>query len=96
MLVVDPSVTTADVAALLAEYEARTWVPTQAERAFAEDLARGQTSGARLRAGLREAPPGRLIDVLVPAAAVLEREPPLPEDLVLAVRRLLDAVAPLP
>ncbi|KJY41974.1 hypothetical protein VR41_10055 [Streptomyces sp. NRRL B-1568] len=94
VLVVD--VMTADVSALLAEYEARTWEPTHRERAFAEDLARGQTSSTWLRAGLREAPPGRLADVLVPVAAVLEREPALPEDLVLAVRRLLDAVAPLP
>ncbi|MGK5546678.1 hypothetical protein ACSNOH_18390 [Streptomyces sp. URMC 127] len=77
--------TTADVTALLAQYTARAWEPTPAERAFAEDLARAQTSAAWLRSGLREAPPGRLADVLVPAAAVLEREFPLPEDVVLAV-----------
>ncbi|MFF5131087.1 hypothetical protein ACFY41_29705 [Streptomyces syringium] len=82
--------------ALLTQYTTRAWEPTPAEHEFAEDLARAQTSAAWLRSGLREAPAGRLADVLIPAAAVLERESPLPEDLVLAVRRLLDAVAPPP
>ncbi|MER5781251.1 hypothetical protein ABT104_05910 [Streptomyces mobaraensis] len=88
--------TTAEVTALLAQYTTRAWEPTPAERAFAENLARAQASPVWLRVGLREAPPGRLAEVLVPAAVVLERESQPPEDVVLAVRRLLDAVAPPP
>ncbi|MEV6672849.1 hypothetical protein [Streptomyces sp. NPDC051162] len=93
----DPTATALhrDAAALLEAYAAGTWTPTQAEREHAEDVARGRLTAQWLRAGARQAPPSRLADVLALAAAVAET---VADDqaaaAMLAVRQLLDAVAP--
>lgn len=84
--------------ALLADREAGSWKPTIAEQDFAEALARGDLSGAQLRAGLREAPVGQLGALISQATPVFEgtREDQSVRDLRLSLRRLLDDVAPLP
>ncbi|WP_414167197.1 hypothetical protein ACMATS_06185 [Streptoverticillium reticulum] len=87
-----------DAGVLLDEYDSGTWEPADVERAFAEDLARGRLSGSQLRAGLREAPPGRLTDLITRATPVFERTrtDDTTEKLRLALRPLLDKLASLP
>lgn len=87
-----------EAAALLDEYGSGTWNPADAEHAFAEDLARGGLSGPELRASLREAPAGRLTDLITRATPVFEqtRTDNTAEKLRLALRPLLDELAPLP
>jgi hypothetical protein len=84
-------------AALLQAYVAGQWVPEQAERELAEDLAMGQWSGPYFRACLREVPAavrsGRLIDVLAPAVEVLDQAD-VDEDVVRQLRVLIDAITP--
>ncbi|MFG3499275.1 hypothetical protein [Streptomyces sp. NPDC047928] len=86
-----------DAAALLEQYEDGRWAQEQAERELAEGLARGQWSGAFFRACLRDVPPavrsGRLVDVLAPAADVLDRGD-VDRDVVLQLRVLVDALTP--
>jgi hypothetical protein len=64
-----------DARTLLEEYDGG-GSPSTGERLLAEGLARAQWSGSAFRASLRDVPgsvrAGRLIDVLDPAAAVLE------------------------
>ncbi|MGA5134989.1 hypothetical protein ACPCTO_34920 [Streptomyces olivoreticuli] len=84
--------------ALGKEYADSTWKPTSEERHFAEDLARGALSGSRLREAFREAPPGRLAHLLTLVTPVFERvqADQETEELRLALRGLLDSLAPLP
>ncbi|MFJ1557902.1 hypothetical protein [Streptomyces mirabilis] len=64
-----------DARTLLEEYDGG-GSPSTGERLLAEGLARAQWSGSAFRAWLRDVPEsvraGRLIDVLDPAAVVLE------------------------
>ncbi|GAA0347004.1 hypothetical protein [Streptomyces blastmyceticus] len=87
-----------EAGALLDEYDSDAWKPADVERAFAEDLARGRLSGSQLRAALREAPPGRLTDLITRATPAFEqtRTDGAAEKLRLALRPLLDKLAPLP
>ncbi|MEU2854549.1 hypothetical protein [Streptomyces syringium] len=85
-----------DAELLLAEYNAGAWMPTAAERALAESLAFSGLSPSSLRAGLRQAPPGRLWDVLAPVTAATETTAVIPSEELLPLRRLLDAVTPPP
>ncbi len=84
-----------DAAALLEQYETGRWAPEEAERELAEGFARGQWGEAFFRACLRDVPPavrsGRLIDVLAPAADVLDRSD-VDQDVVLQLRVLVDAL----
>ncbi|OAH11310.1 hypothetical protein [Streptomyces jeddahensis] len=87
-----------DVAGLLEGYEDGTWHPATEERALAEGLARARWSPDSFRASLRAVSPairaGRLVDVLDPAAAVLESAgTPGADSALLALRRLVDALA---
>lgn len=88
-----------DAAALLEAYQARTWTPAPAEREFAEDLARSRWTGTSFREALRDVPPavrsGRLIDILEPAAAVLDQGAAA-DDTVLQLRVLVDALTAAP
>jgi hypothetical protein len=88
-----------DAAGPLEAYRARTWTPTPEERQFAEDLARSQWNAPFWRAALRHVPPavrsGRLIDVLAPAADVLDQTV-VAEDIVLQLRILIDALCDPP
>ncbi|WP_405717363.1 hypothetical protein OG607_00705 [Streptomyces sp. NBC_01537] len=88
-----------DAVALLEAYRTRAWVPALEEHDPAEGLARARWSGASFRAALRDAPPavrsGRLIDVLEPAAVVLD-DGTAAEDTVLQLRVLVDALTSAP
>ncbi|GAA0464363.1 hypothetical protein ACFQ2B_40825 [Streptomyces stramineus] len=85
-----------DVELLLAEYNIGAWTPTASERSLAESLAFSGLSPSSLRAGLRQAPPGRLSDVLAPVTAAMETTAVIPSEELRPLRRLLDAVAPPP
>lgn len=80
----------------LEEYTSGAWVPTWDDRVFTEGLALGALSGARLRAALREPPAGRLGSLINQAVPIFEqtRAGPDVEKLRLALRGLLDALAP--
>ncbi|GHF41468.1 hypothetical protein GCM10010359_50140 [Streptomyces morookaense] len=71
-------------------------MPTWDDRVFTEGLALGALSGARLRAALREPPAGRLGSLINQAVPIFEqtRAGPDVEKLRLALRGLLDALAP--
>ncbi|MEC3992018.1 hypothetical protein VSR01_00065 [Actinacidiphila sp. DG2A-62] len=88
-----------DAAVLLESYRAGAWVPDPAERDLAEGLARGRWDAHFLRAALREVAPevraGRLIDVLAPAADILDQAA-AGEDVVLQLRVLVDALTTWP
>jgi hypothetical protein len=88
-----------DAAVLLESYRAGTWVPDPAERELAEGLAHGRWDAHFLRAALREAAPevqaGRLVDVLAPAANIVDSEPGA-GDAVLQLRVLVDALTTWP
>lgn len=86
-----------DADELLAHFDQGTWQPDTLEQQLAEGLARMHWTPEGFRAVLRHLPEphsGRLIDVLAPAALVLE-SPGLPgiEAAVLSLRRLIDALA---
>ncbi|WP_329321633.1 hypothetical protein [Streptomyces sp. NBC_01262] len=89
-----------DAAALLEAYGNRTWTPAPEEHDLAEGLARALWSGSAFRTALRDVPPavrsGRLIDVLEPAAAVLDDGAADQEDTVLQLRVLVDALTAAP
>ncbi|MFI9206382.1 hypothetical protein [Streptomyces sp. NPDC053048] len=85
-----------DAELLLDEYHVGAWTPTDAERELAESLAFSSLSPSSLRAGLRHAPPGRLSDVLAPVTTVMETTAEIPSAELLPLRKLLDALAPLP
>ncbi|MFC8663976.1 hypothetical protein [Streptomyces sp. NPDC057199] len=90
-----------DAAALLEAHRAGTWTPAPAEHEFAKDLARGQWDGAFFRAALRDVHPvvlsGRLIDVLMPAAEVLDQAAAdVDQGVVLQLRVLIDALTAAP
>lgn len=84
-----------DAAVLLESYRASTWVPDPDERDLAEGLARGRWDAHFLPAALREVAPGvqggRLINVLAPAADILDQVA-AGEDIVLQLRVLIDAL----
>ncbi|MGP3991570.1 hypothetical protein [Streptomyces sp. 3N207] len=86
-----------DRAALLEAYDSGLWAPRSAERELAEDLARSPWNGTVFRASLRHLPPtvrsGRLIEVLAPAAEVLDQAD-VDQELVLRLRVLLDTLSP--
>jgi hypothetical protein len=86
-----------DAAVLLESYRAGTWAPDPAERDLAEGLARDRWDAHVLRAALREVAPGarggRLIDVLAPAADILDQAA---QDVVLQLRVLVDALTTWP
>jgi hypothetical protein len=88
-----------DAAVLLEGYRAGAWVPDPAERDLAEGLARGRWDGHFLRAALREVAPevrdGRLIDVLAPAADIVDQAAG-GEDVAPQVRVLVDALTTRP
>jgi hypothetical protein len=88
-----------DAAVLLESYRAGDWVPEAAERKLAEGLARSRWDAHVLRAALREATPGvrggRLVDVLAPAADIVDQEPGA-EDAALQLRVLVDALTAWP
>ncbi|MEU3355208.1 hypothetical protein [Streptomyces sp. NPDC037389] len=77
----------------LAELNAATWEATDDERALAESLAFAGLSASSLRAGLRQAPPGRLAAALGPVTIAMESTiPAVNEEQLLVLRQLLDAV----
>ncbi|MFF7199130.1 hypothetical protein ACIOC1_33975 [Streptomyces sp. NPDC088197] len=84
-----------DAAVLLESYRSGTWVPDPAERDLAEALARGRWNAHFMRTALREAAPevraGRLIDILAPAADILDQAAG-GEGVVLQLRVLVDAL----
>lgn len=84
---------------LLESYRAGTWVPGPAERDLAEGLARGRWDAHFLRAALREVAPGvragQLIDVLAPAADIVDQAAG-GGDVVLQLRVLVDALTTWP
>lgn len=87
-----------DARVLLAQYDDGSWCPADGEFALAGDLARAHWSGSAFRAALRELPPsvrsGRLIDVLNPAAKILELvDASGARDALRALRQLADALA---
>ncbi|WP_051950297.1 hypothetical protein [Actinacidiphila yeochonensis] len=88
-----------DAAVLLESYRSGAWVPDPAERELAEGLARSRWDAHVLRAALREVPPtvrsGRLVDVLAPAADIVDQEPGV-GDVVLQLRVLVDALTTWP
>jgi len=88
-----------DAAVLLEAYRAGSWVPDAAERELAEGLARGRWDAHFLRAALREVPApvrsGRLVDVLAPAADIVDQAVGA-EDAVLQLRVLVDALTAAP
>jgi hypothetical protein len=88
-----------DAAVLLESYRAGTWVPDPAERDLAEGLARSRWDAHVLRVALREVDPavraGRLIDVLAPAADIVDQAAG-GEDVVLQLRVLVDALTAWP
>jgi hypothetical protein len=88
-----------DAAVLLDSYRSGAWVPDPAERDLAEGLARGRWDAHFLRAALREVAPGvragRLIDVLAPAADIVDQAAGA-EDVVLQLRVLVDALTTWP
>jgi hypothetical protein len=88
-----------DAAVLLESYRSGTWVPDPAERELAEGLARSRWDAHVLRTVLREPAPGvrggRLVDVLAPAADIVDQEPGA-EDVVLQLRVLVDALTTWP
>ncbi|GAB2627754.1 hypothetical protein GCM10027168_69380 [Streptomyces capparidis] len=63
-----------DAAVLLEDLEVGRWVPSEAERDFAEGLARLPWDGPHYRAALDHVPPqvrgGRLLGVLAPAPSM--------------------------
>lgn len=82
---------------LLEGFMAHAWVPTAGERALAEDLARAGLTASTLRAGLREAPPGRLAAALEPVTVAMESTLPTLEAKELRVlSQLLDRIAAPP
>lgn len=88
-----------DAAVLLESYRAGAWVPDPAERHLAEGLAHSRWDAHVLRAALREPAPGvrggRLVDVLAPAADIVDQEPGA-GDTVLQLRVLVDALTTWP
>jgi hypothetical protein len=88
-----------DAAVLLESYRSGDWVPDPAERELAEGLAHGRWDAHFLRAALREAAPGvragRLVDVLAPAADIVDQGQGA-EDVVLQLRVLVDALTARP
>lgn len=88
-----------DAAVLLESYRAGTWSPDPAERDLAEGLARSRWDAHVLRVALREPAPGvrggRLVDVLAPAADIVDQEPGA-GDAVLQLRVLVDALTAWP
>ncbi|MFF9135524.1 hypothetical protein [Streptomyces sp. NPDC014806] len=87
-----------DACTLLAEYDAGSWEPSEAERVLADGLARSPWDGPAFRAVLHDATyddrQNRLIDVLDPAVAVFENAGAGSARLaVLTLRRLGDALA---
>ncbi|GAB2628272.1 hypothetical protein GCM10027168_70020 [Streptomyces capparidis] len=91
-----------DAAVLLEDLEAGRWVPSEAERDFAEGLARLPWDGPHYRAALSQVPDAvrssRLLDVLAPAVDVLDQAAAADIDqaLVVRLRLLVDALAPAP
>ncbi|MEV5376157.1 hypothetical protein AB0L26_09315 [Streptomyces nondiastaticus] len=84
-------------AGLLADHTAGTWAPTPDERMLAKGIARVGPSAASLRTGLRHIAPGRFADVLAVAAAYLETVATgEPDERLLPLHHLLDALAPRP
>ncbi|MEU7088021.1 hypothetical protein [Streptomyces achromogenes] len=87
-----------DALVFLAEYDAGSWRPTVGEHLLAEGLARSPWDGTVFRAALRsltdDVRGGRLVDVLAPAASLLESvDTSVARPALLAVRQLLDALA---
>ncbi|WP_116211607.1 hypothetical protein [Streptomyces olivoreticuli] len=90
-----------DATALRDELHSGTWRPTAAEQQLADDLAHGHWDAHWLRSGLRDHPTtamgGRLLAVLHPAATVAESAGSESADrALLALRTLIDAIAPAP
>ncbi|SEG94802.1 hypothetical protein SAMN05216223_13126 [Actinacidiphila yanglinensis] len=88
-----------DAAVLLEDYRSGAWVPDPAERELAEGLGRSRWDAHVLRAVLREVSPGvrsgRLVDVLAPAAGIVDQAAGA-EDVVLQLRVLVDALTTWP
>jgi hypothetical protein len=87
-----------DARALLAAYDDGSWRPADGELTLAGDSARVNWNGSVFRAALREVPSsvrsGRLIDVLDPAAALLELvDASGSRDALRPLRQLVDALA---